>query len=215
MAADTQITLTGRLPIENHQTPGVFGVTSRFASGVIVVTYTGTAGAETVYLRNEGDSLTLDLVNIDAIVVEAKKADLVTDAYPANVLLLQSTTASAVLTAAQYTSVGAGGNAPFHADAEVAAGSSGTSVIFTAPAGQRAVITSVFVTSDANTRYGVVDGSDVAGQRILVSRAAGSVARFLGDPDGYVQTATGQAVDLVYGAAGNYFVAVDGYLRVG
>ena len=211
MAADTLATLTGRLPIENHQTPGVFGVTSRFSGGYITVTYSGNAGAETVYLRNPGDSLTLDLVNIDQIVVEASS-------YPAQVLILQSTTTSAVLTAAPYISLVNGGNQPFHADITVAASGSGSSAITTPAVGYRYVITSVFASGDAAGRLAVVDGTDTAGQRVLVAPnnpAGGSVARFLGDPDGYVQTAEHQALVLVYGAAGNYFAAIDGYIRQG
>lgn len=215
MAADTERNLTGRLPIENHYTPGVFGVTSRFGGGVIVVTYSGTSGAETVYLRNPGDSLTLDLINVDQLVVEAKLANLTTDSYPAPVLILQSTTISAVLTAAPYFSTVAGGNQPFHADVEVAAGAGGSTVITTPPAGYRAVVTSVYVTSDTATRFAVVDGADSAGLRLAVARQVGTVARFFGDPDGYVQAATATGLILVYAAAGDYFAAVDGYLRLG
>lgn len=113
MAADTRVTLTQRMPIENHQTPGVFGVTSRFPSGVIAVTWNGAQGAETAYLRNAGDSLTLDLLNIDQIVIAAMTPDLSSESYPADVLILQSTTGSAILTAAPVVYTGAGGGAPY------------------------------------------------------------------------------------------------------
>ena len=215
MAADTQRTLTARLPIENHYTPGLFGVTSKFSGGVILVTYTGTSGSEIAYLRNPGDSVTLDLIDVDQIVVEAKLADLVTDAYPAAVLILQTTSKSTVLTAAPYYSATGSGNTLFHADVEVSAVGSGTTAIYTPPVGSRAIVTSVFLTSDAAVRCGVVDGTDAGGNRLIVSRSIGSVGRFLGDPDGFVQSATHTALNLVYAGGGNYWAAVAGFLQVG
>lgn len=210
MAADTKLTLTGRMPIENNQAPGVFGITSRFGAGSVIVTYSGPQGSETVFLRNAGDSLTLNLLNIDSLSIEA-------DSYPADILILQSSTPSAVLTAAPVVTIGSG--------VQDASGMSGTQAVAAATiTGTTAIdpdkrysMESFFVSwslsasSRVTLTVGGVTVLDVIGttkgtaERYL----GGSVVGALGGPIAFTATADTGTI------TGSYTVLFNGYVITG
>ena len=210
MAASTERTLSEKMRIENKGQPGVFSVISRDTTQAIDVAYGGLSGAETVELIRAGDGMTLGLLGVDWIEISAAT-------YPTKIVLLLSNTGDLSITAAPYISAVSGGLTAVHKDLTVS-GAGATTAIWTPATGSRAIITSVFVSTDTGMRVAVVDNADTAGNRIMVAPAlpaGGSLARFFGDPDGYISNAVNNVIKLVTGAAGTTFVSLDGFERVG
>ena len=209
--------------IENHGNNGTFGLLSRDPTQSIYVDYVANGGIETIEIAHPGDSTSFSLLGVDQVVIRTGRGAQYGETvgtYPTRALI-DWTTGEISLDAAPYISGAALGlSGAAHFDLTVVAGGSGTSNIWAPAAGTRFVVASLFVSSDTGTRVAVVDGSDVAGARLLVAPAipaGGSLARYFGGPGAgaYVSLATGNIAKLVYGAAGTYFVSLDGFVQTG
>jgi hypothetical protein len=206
MPAYTRYSLTGPLRIEQGEAPGTFGLVNRDATATITVYFQSVTGEEdTAILANNGDSINFDLTKIRAVTVTA-------DAYPASILYL-ATNQDIVLSAAPVVTVAQPQLAHHH---DLTSSTTALAAIWTPATGSRAVITGVFVSTDTAGRVAVVDGTDVAGARILSAYLPtnGSAGRaFALGP--FVSGAVNRVISLVYAGGGVAFVAVDGWEQVG
>lgn len=193
--------------LENHGAPGKFGLSSRDPGQPIFIEVQGSAGGEIIEIEHVGDSCSFDLLNVDFVRVYAAT-------YPTRALI-EYTNLPIEIQAAPYATL-SGSGLIGHFDLTVAAAA--TTAIWTPSTGSRIVVNSLFVSSDTQMRVAVVDNADSAGHRLLVAPAipaGGSLARFFGDPDGFVSSAVGNVIKLVTSGTGTVFVALDGYERVG
>ena len=167
--ASTDRTITGPVRFENGSQPGVFGVTSRDTGAVLTVAWGGQSGSDIAELVHTGDSVNINLHDIDWVEITASR-------YPARALILNTNTGSAVLTGAPFASAGSAGGVLFHADL-ISAGT-----LYTAPAGSRLVIFSASVSAESGEVVQIVDSD---GAYLVHTVGPGAVARYFGDPDGY------------------------------
>jgi hypothetical protein len=187
------------MTIENHSAPGTFGMVSRDPSQTIRVILNGEYGGETVELVRVGDSMSIDLKDVDTLVIEA-------DHYPTEALI-NFTNLDIELDAAPFVTV-VNGPSTFSAHFDATIAGAGTTSLWTPATGKRFVISSFMLSTDTLNRVALVDGADTAGHRIAAPYLAAE-GGMVGGP--YASQALNNILKVVTLAGGNVFASVDGY----
>jgi hypothetical protein len=186
--------------IENHSAPGTFGMVSRDPSQTILITLNGEYGGERVELVRVGDSMSIDLRDVDTILIEAAVG------YPTEALI-NFTNLDIELDAAPFVTV-VSGPSTFSAHFDATIAGAGTTALWTPTAGKRFVISSFMLSTDTQNRVALVDGADTAGHRIAAPYLAAE-GGMVGGP--YASQAINNILKVVTLAGGNVFASVDGY----
>jgi hypothetical protein len=192
--------ITAPWTIENHGNPGTMGMVSRDPSQTIYVTINGEYGGERIELVRVGDSFSIDLRDVDTILVEAAVG------YPTEALI-NFTNLDIELDAAPFVTV-VSGPSTFSAHFDATITGAATTSLWTPTAGKRFVIDHFMLSTDFENRVALVDGSDIAGSRIAAPYLAAD-GGMVGGP--YASAAIGNILKLVTLAGGHVFCAVDGY----
>lgn len=189
------------LTIENNGAPGTFGLVSRDTTQPILVDLFGERGGERIELVNPGDSFSISMLGVRQIVVSAER-------YPTRALI-NWTTLDIALAAAP--SLSASSITPVHFDLTTAA--AGTYTLWTPSSGTRFVLTSWYIAvGGAGGRVALIDGTDIAGRRIVDHPAAAAGSTISGSV-GY--TSVGVNLPLLFivsTTSGVAFVAVTGFV---
>ncbi len=196
----TDRVITASMTIENHGNPGTFGLVSRDPTQPIYIDMFGPAGGERIEIIRVGDSTSFDLLNIEQVVISAAH-------YPTEALI-NFTNLDIELDSAPFVTF-VSGPTQFSAHFDGTITSATTTTLWTPASGKRFVIMHAEISTDSAMRVALVDGTDVAGSRIMAPYLAANGGEVRDAP--YSSKAINTLLRVVTGASGNVFVEVDGF----